>query len=103
MTPQTMHSLSEKCFGVVLLLLGQAVLQGGLLMVFPLIPDFDLRIALIMNSFWIANTIFAIDIFFLLTKHGKRAIPISVLSVLTPVFGAIFYIITTIPNKNGNE
>lgn len=98
MTTSTFGQLSDKLLEVIVLLLGLFILQILLLFTLPLVPDDNIRMTLILNSSWIGNTIFGLTIYWLTRDKGQVAISIGLLSVVLPVYGPIFYILTKIEN-----
>jgi hypothetical protein len=55
-------------------------------------------LALLWNHNWIARLLFALFIFFQLERGGRMAWCIGLLSVFTPVFGAVFYLLVVTQN-----
>jgi hypothetical protein len=94
--------LSYKVLEVILLLIGLYVLQVTLLFTLPLIPIYDMtmRMSLIENAAWIGNVIFGLTIFWLLRKKGAVAIAVAILSIVLPLYGPIFYILTTLQDES---
>jgi hypothetical protein len=98
--------LPEKLLMIVLLLVGLSFLQVAIVYTLPLIlptDNLDIFIALTSNSPWISNVIFGIVILWLMRGKGLVAIPIALLSIVLPPYGTIFYILTTLQNKLGND
>jgi apolipoprotein N-acyltransferase len=101
MTIRTFGQLSDKLLEVILLLIGLYVIQVLLLFTLPLVSDDSIRMTLILNSAWIGNTIFGLTIYWLTREKGQIAIAIGLLSVVLPVYGPIFYILTKFENTKG--
>ena len=101
MTIRTFGQLSDKLLEVILLLIGLYVIQVLLLFTLPLVSDDSIRMTLILNSAWIGNTIFDLTIYWLTREKGQIAIAIGLLSVVLPVYGPIFYILTKFENTKG--
>jgi hypothetical protein len=59
-----------------------------------------MRMSLIANAAWIGNVIFGFVIFWLLKNRGTIAIPVGILSIVLPLYGPIFYILTTLQDES---
>lgn len=99
----TFRQLSDKLLEVILLLIGLYVIQVLLLSTLPLVPDDNIRMTLILNSSWIGNIIFGLTIYWLAREKGQVAIAIGLLSVVLPVYGPVFYILTKIEITKSND
>jgi hypothetical protein len=97
--PDTSSTINHSQFGkkllnIILLLIGFGVLNAILIFIIPEIPLEDtLRDFLMSNSRWIASLAFGFAIFAII-KNTHVGIPVAILSVVMPWFGAIFYLIT---------
>lgn len=99
----TLKLLGDKLLQVILLLIGLYVLQTMLLFILSRVPDDGLRKTLMFYSTWIANILFGLVIYWLARKKRVVAIPIGILSVVLPIYGPIFYVLTTMQNKKSND
>jgi hypothetical protein len=97
--------LSEKILTVVLLLLGLEILRSAVIIILPFIlptDNMDVYTFVISYSPWIAQIIFALVIYRVARQKGIVAISIGILSTVYPLYGSIFYIITTLKIDDGN-
>jgi hypothetical protein len=94
--------LRNKLVEVLLLLIGLYIFQGILPLTLPFVPINKLRTILIESRNWIGHIIFGI-ILLSRSKNVSVAMQVALLAVLTPVYGAIFFLIaeTQKNNKNG--
>jgi hypothetical protein len=91
---------------IVLLLVGLAFLQTIIVYTLPLLlqtETLDVSMILISNSQWIGNIIFGVVILWLTRGKGLVAIPVGLLSIVLPPYGAIFFILTTLQTKLAND
>ena len=105
MNTKTPKLLADKLLEVIVLLVGLYFLQLIILFAVPLVPidDLSIRMKLISNASWIGNIIFGLLILWLTRDKGSVAISIGVLSIVTPLYGSIFYILTTLQNRSKND
>jgi hypothetical protein len=94
---------AERVLDVVLLLIGLFIFNSIL---YALLPFFDFgewSLSIVRNSYWIGQLIFGIIIFRLTDQNNKVAMPIGVLATVLPVFGGLFYLLTTMIIAHDNE
>ena len=105
MNTKTSRLLSDKLLEVIVLLVGLYLLQIIILFSVPLVPidDLSIRMTLISNASWIGNIIFGLVILWLTRDKGSVAIAIGILSIVTPLYGSIFYILTMLQNRSKND
>jgi hypothetical protein len=98
--------LRENLIVIILLLVGLSFLHPTVVFILPFIlpvDNVDLYRTLIFNSHWISDTMFGIVIFWLTRGKGVVAIPIGLLSTVLPLYGTIFYLLTTLPTKSEHD
>ncbi|MBX2969979.1 MAG: hypothetical protein KF803_11460 [Cyclobacteriaceae bacterium] len=101
-----MKRLTDKVLRVVGLLVGLMILQIAITFAIPYVTPTDnpdLFIALTIHGHWIGNIIYGLIIYALLRQGKTVAIPIGLLSIMTPVYGGVFYLLTTFNERTPND
>lgn len=94
------QQFGEKLFTVTLLLVGLIIFNNVLGAVIPIIGAGESLFLYIRYSPWIGNLIFGV-IIYRLTRHSRpTSVSIGILSMMLPVFGALFYLLTLISTKS---
>ena len=63
----------------------------------------ELFMALTIHGHWIGNVIYGLIIYGLLNQDKTVSIPIGLLSIVTPVYGGAFYLLTTFNERKSND
>jgi isocitrate dehydrogenase kinase/phosphatase len=97
----TTKILKDKVLEVISFLIGLYILQTILPFILPLVinSNYELGMALVRNSGWIGNIIFGLAIFFLMKSKGLIAVSVGILSIVLPIYGPIFYILTELQKE----
>lgn len=95
-------TLGNKVLEVILLLIGQYVLQLMVLFTLPFfqIEDIETEAAISSNVPWIGSIVFGGFIMWLSRDKGIVAIPVGVLSIVLPLYGAVFYLLAKLQTKS---
>lgn len=90
---------ADRLIEVTLLLLGLKVLNTVIYLTGPSMNLGDLTIPFLTNSYWIGNILFGLIIHRLTSQTKKVSISIGILSIVQPLFGGLFYLMTLIDTK----
>lgn len=98
--------LTDKVLRVIGLLVGLTILQIAITFLIPYVapPDnLELFMALTTHGHWIGNIIYGLTIYGLANQKRTVSIPIGLLSIMTPVYGGVFYLLTTFNERTTND
>jgi hypothetical protein len=98
--------LTDKVLRVIGLLVGLTILQIAITFMIPYVAPTDnpdLFITLTTHGHWIGNIIYGLTIYGLLKQGKTVSIPIGLLSIMTPVYGGVFYLLTTLNERTSND
>jgi hypothetical protein len=93
---------ADKILRVIGLLVGLNILQIVITFMIPYITPLDnpdLLSTLTNYGYWIGNIIYGLIIYRLLNQTKVVSISVGLLSIMTPVYGGVFYLLTTINEK----
>jgi len=91
---------AQKLLILIVLLTGLTIFNSLLNLVGLPFESAEWNVLFIRNSFWLGHIIFGVVISFLTRKYFRSALPIGILSVLSPVIGGVFYLLTIAINND---
>ena len=98
--------LTDKVLRAIGLLVGLTFLQVAITFLIQYVAPTDnleLFMALTTHGHWIGNVIYGLTIYGLLNRDRTVSIPIGLLSIMTPVYGGVFYVLTTFNERTSND
>lgn len=97
---------ADKVRKVIGLLVGLMILQIAITFMIPYVGPIDnpeLFETLITYGHWIGNIIYGVILYGLVNEKKIVSISVGLLSIMTPIYGGIFYLLTTLNEKTPND